>query len=36
MGLTEAVVATPDAIARYEPVIVLEVHVQLMTRTKLF
>jgi aspartyl-tRNA(Asn)/glutamyl-tRNA(Gln) amidotransferase subunit B len=36
VGLTEAVAATPDAIARYEPVIGLEVHVQLMTRTKLF
>src|SRR5437764_12650394 len=28
--------ATPEAIARYEPVIGLEVHVQLQTRTKIF
>ncbi len=36
MGLTQDAVAPPEAIARYEPVIGLEVHVQLMTRTKLF
>ena len=36
MGLTAAATATPDAIARYEPVIGLEVHVQLLTHTKLF
>jgi aspartyl-tRNA(Asn)/glutamyl-tRNA(Gln) amidotransferase subunit B len=36
MGLTAAAAATPDAIARYEPVIGLEVHVQLLTHTKLF
>jgi aspartyl-tRNA(Asn)/glutamyl-tRNA(Gln) amidotransferase subunit B len=36
MASTEVVVAGPDAIARYEPVIGLEVHVQLLTRTKLF
>ncbi len=36
MSLTEAVLPTADTIARYEPVIGLEVHVQLMTRTKLF
>jgi aspartyl-tRNA(Asn)/glutamyl-tRNA(Gln) amidotransferase subunit B len=29
-------VATPEAIAKYEPVIGLEVHVQLNTRTKIF
>ena len=28
--------ATPDEIAKYEPVIGLEVHVQLNTRTKIF
>src|SRR3954464_11076113 len=28
--------ATPEAIARYEPVIGLEVHVQLATRTKIY
>jgi aspartyl-tRNA(Asn)/glutamyl-tRNA(Gln) amidotransferase subunit B len=36
MGLTEAVLPPPEVMARYEPVIGLEVHVQLMTRTKLF
>jgi len=36
MALIEAAPAAPEAIARYEPVIGLEVHVQLMTRTKLF
>src|SRR5438270_8662790 len=29
-------IATPDDIAKYEPVIGLEVHVQLNTRTKIF
>jgi aspartyl-tRNA(Asn)/glutamyl-tRNA(Gln) amidotransferase subunit B len=36
MGLTEVALPPPEIIARYEPVIGLEVHVQLMTRTKLF
>jgi len=36
MPKTEILTAPPDAIARYEPVIGLEVHVQLQTRTKLF
>ncbi len=36
MAVTEAVLPPPETIARYEPVIGLEVHVQLMTRTKLF
>ena len=36
MASTEVLVAAPEAIARYEPVIGLEVHVQLLTRTKLF
>lgn len=31
-----AVLASPDLIAKYEPVIGLEVHVQLSTRTKIF
>jgi aspartyl-tRNA(Asn)/glutamyl-tRNA(Gln) amidotransferase subunit B len=31
-----AAIATPDEIAKYEPVIGLEVHVQLNTRTKVF
>jgi aspartyl-tRNA(Asn)/glutamyl-tRNA(Gln) amidotransferase subunit B len=31
-----AAIATPDEIAKYEPVIGLEVHVQLSTRTKIF
>jgi aspartyl-tRNA(Asn)/glutamyl-tRNA(Gln) amidotransferase subunit B len=31
-----AAIATPDEIAKYEPVIGLEVHVQLNTRTKIF
>ncbi len=36
MASTEVLVAAPEAISRYEPVIGLEVHVQLLTRTKLF
>ncbi len=36
MASVEAAVAGAEAIARYEPVIGLEVHVQLLTRTKLF
>ncbi|MBI3665488.1 MAG: Asp-tRNA(Asn)/Glu-tRNA(Gln) amidotransferase subunit GatB [Acidobacteria bacterium] len=36
MGSTETIAAPPEVVARYEPVIGLEVHVQLMTRTKLF
>ena len=36
MASTEVLAATPETIARYEPVIGLEVHVQLLTRTKLF
>ena len=36
MGVTAVALPAPETIARYEPVIGLEVHVQLMTRTKLF
>jgi aspartyl-tRNA(Asn)/glutamyl-tRNA(Gln) amidotransferase subunit B len=36
MASVEALAASPEAVARYEPVIGLEVHVQLLTRTKLF
>ena len=36
MGLTEIAVPAPDTIARYEPVIGLEVHVQLLTASKVF
>ena len=36
MASVEAAIAGAEAIARYEPVIGLEVHVQLLTRTKLF
>ena len=36
MPSTVTAIATPDEIAKYEPVIGLEVHVQLNTRTKIF
>ncbi len=36
MSVVEVALPGPETIARYEPVIGLEVHVQLMTRTKLF
>ena len=36
MASTSAAIATPEEIAKYEPVIGLEVHVQLNTRTKIF
>src|ERR1700676_2649392 len=36
MSSSAQVIATPDEIGKYEPVIGLEVHVQLNTRTKIF
>ena len=36
MSSSASAIASPEAIARYEPVIGLEVHVQLSTRTKIF
>src|SRR5579871_89385 len=36
MSSTSAAVASPEAIELYEPVIGLEVHVQLATNTKIF
>src|SRR5580700_1392644 len=36
MASSSALIATPEEIAKYEPVIGLEVHVQLNTRTKIF
>ena len=36
MEVIEVGLADPETIAKYEPVIGLEVHVQLLTRTKIF
>jgi aspartyl-tRNA(Asn)/glutamyl-tRNA(Gln) amidotransferase subunit B len=36
MGSGVSAIATPEEIAKYEPVIGLEVHVQLNTHTKIF